>query len=99
MIVSADLRTTLLGLLAQRGPSKTICPSEVARALSPKNWRELMPAVREVGVELVAEGQIVAQQRGQMVDPKTVRGPIRYGQAESAVGNRGDAETVSGSDG
>lgn len=99
MIVSADLRATLLGLLAHRGSNKTICPSEVARALSPKNWRELMPAVREVGVELVAEGQIVARQRGQVVDPKTVRGPIRYGQAERAVGKHGDEETVSGNDG
>jgi hypothetical protein len=36
MTVSPDLRATLLSLLAQRGPDKTIYPSEVARALSPK---------------------------------------------------------------
>lgn len=89
MTVSADVRTTLLGLLAQRGPDKTICPSEVARALSPENWRELMPAVREVGAELVAEGEIVVRQQGQVVDPKTAKGPIRYGQASGAAGERG----------
>ncbi|MBD1875771.1 DUF3253 domain-containing protein [Nodosilinea sp. FACHB-131] len=88
MTVSADLRTTLLGLLAQRSPDKTICPSEVARTLSPENWRELMPAVREVGAELVAEGEIVVRQQGQVVDPKTARGPIRYGQASGAAGER-----------
>jgi Protein of unknown function (DUF3253) len=75
------LRATLLDLLAQRGPGKTICPSEVARALSPHDWRELMPAVRAMGVELVAEGQIVVRQKGQVVDPKIAQGPIRYGQA------------------
>ncbi|MBD2114870.1 MULTISPECIES: DUF3253 domain-containing protein [Cyanophyceae] len=99
MTVSADLRATLLGLLAQRGPSKTICPSEVARALSHEDWRELMPAVREVGVELAAEGEIVVRQRGQVVDPKTARGPIRYGQAKRAAGDRRDEGIVSQSDG
>lgn len=96
MTVSVDLRATLLRLLAQRGPGRTICPSEVARALSPENWRELMPAVREVGAELVAEGEIVVRQQGQVVNPKTARGPIRYGQASSAAGERGDGETVFG---
>jgi ribosomal protein L27 len=52
-----------------------------------------MSAVRKVGVELVAEGEIVVRQQGQVVDPKTVRGPIRYGQANSAAGERGEEET------
>lgn len=83
MTVSSDLRTTLLSLLAQRGLGKTICPAEVARALGREDWRELMSAVREVGVELAAEGQIVVRQQGQIVDPKTAKGPIRYGQAKA----------------
>jgi Protein of unknown function (DUF3253) len=99
MTASSDLRTTLLGLLNQRGPGKTICPSEVARALSPEDWRELMPTVREIGVELAAEGQIVVRQRGQVVNPKTARGPIRYGLANSAADRRGHEEPVSGSEG
>ncbi|MEO1069202.1 MAG: DUF3253 domain-containing protein [Cyanobacteria bacterium J06638_6] len=82
MTVSADsIRTTILKLLEHRGPDKTICPSEVARALSAEAWRELMPAVRATGIDLVAEGHIVATQKGQVVEPKTVKGPIRYGQA------------------
>lgn len=99
MTASSDLRTTLLGLLAERGPGKTICPSEVARALSPEAWRELMPAVRELGIKLAAEGQIVVRQRGQVVDPKTARGPIRYGQAKHTADRRGNKEPVSGSEG
>lgn len=97
MTVSSDLRAILLGLLAQRGPDKTICPSEVARACDREDWRELMSAVREIGIELAAEGQIVVRQRGQVIDPKTARGPIRYSQASRAAG--GDEDTVSESDG
>lgn len=82
---SDRIRTTLLALVAQRGPTKTLCPSEVARALSAEGWRELMPAVRQVGCALAATGHIVVTQRGQVVDPKTVTGPIRYRQGAIAI--------------
>ncbi|MGG6241156.1 DUF3253 domain-containing protein [Nodosilinea sp. AN01ver1] len=83
MSISADkIRTTLLALVQQRRPDKTLCPSEVARALSAEQWRDLMPAVREVGIELAAQGQIVVTQKGQVVDPRTAKGPIRYGQGK-----------------
>jgi hypothetical protein len=39
-----------------------------------------MPAVREAGAELAGQGQIVVTQKGQVVDPQTAKGPIRYGQ-------------------
>lgn len=67
-----------MSLVKMRGPAKTICPSEVARALGPGNWRSLMPQVRAVGVALVNAGQIVVMQKGQVVDLTTVKGPIRY---------------------
>ncbi|PSN12121.1 DUF3253 domain-containing protein [filamentous cyanobacterium CCT1] len=76
------IRATLLDLVAQRGPDKTICPSEVARILSPGDWRSLMPTVRAIAQELEAEGHIVVTQKGQVVDPKHARGPIRYRQAK-----------------
>ena len=81
MTLSTDaIRTALLDWVAQRGPDKTLCPSEVARALSAEDWRNLMPAVRAIATDLVNEGRIVVTQKGQIVDPKTARGPIRYGQ-------------------
>ena len=67
---------TILKLAAARAP-KTICPSEVARALSPEDWRPHMPAVREAAQRLVDAKQIVCTQRGKPVDPTTARGPIR----------------------
>ncbi len=68
----------IIGLLLRRGEGKTICPSEVARALYPDQWREEMPRVRTVGRELVKEGKIVVTQAGQEVDPDEARGAIRY---------------------
>jgi len=78
--VSSDgLREIILQLLRQRGPGKTICPSEVARVADPGNWSPLMPVVRETAARLVAENHLVVTQRGQSVDPRTARGPIRLG--------------------
>ncbi|WP_298429951.1 DUF3253 domain-containing protein [uncultured Jannaschia sp.] len=57
---------------AARAP-KTICPSEVARALA-EDWRPLMPRVRAVAGTMP---EVVATQRGDPVDPVTARGAIR----------------------
>ena len=68
----------ILDLLARRGPGKTICPSEAARALGGGDgFRPLMPLVREAASELVADGRIEVTQRGELVDLATARGPIR----------------------
>ena len=48
----AAIEQAILALLAERAPGKTICPSEVARALAQDNeaqWRPMMPAVRSAG--------------------------------------------------
>jgi hypothetical protein len=72
------IRQDILDKVRARGLEKTICPSEVARALGGEEWRSLMPVVRSVGAELVQSGDIQATQRGQAVDPLNVRGPIRF---------------------
>ena len=74
-----DIRAALLSLAEARAPG-TLCPSEVARALS-ADWRALMPAVRGVAAALQGSGAIVVTQKGQPVDPLTAKGPIRLGFA------------------
>lgn len=71
------IRKALLELAAQREEGKTFCPSEVARGLAPKNWRPLMPQVREVAAALVKSGKLRCTQRGQEADPVKAKGPIR----------------------
>ena len=74
---------SLRRLCAARGPEKSICPSEVARALTkdPVEWRALMPAVRSVAAALQKRGEIRILQRGQDVDPETARGAVRLALA------------------
>jgi hypothetical protein len=73
----ADLRAAILGLLAQRDPGKTICPSDAARAVAGDRFRPLMQPTRDVAAELVAEGRIEVTQKGEVVDLASARGPIR----------------------
>jgi hypothetical protein len=73
----AQLRATILDLLERRGPGKTICPSDVARALAGDRFRPLMDPVRAAAAELVDEGEIEVTQRGEVVDLARARGPIR----------------------
>ncbi|XP_037775873.1 LOW QUALITY PROTEIN: exocyst complex component 5-like [Penaeus monodon] len=77
----ALIRSKIIELVQARGVRKTVCPSEVARALSPKAWRDLMPAVRKIGAQLVKEGLILVTQRGTIVDLATAQGPVRFGLA------------------
>ena len=72
------IAAVLGALAAARGAGRSFCPSEAARRLS-ADWRPLMPAVRRVAAGMVAEGALVATQRGRPVDPTRARGPIRLG--------------------
>ncbi len=68
-------------LCEARGPGKTVCPSEVARALEAGEaaWRALMPEVREVAVALAREGRIAVYRKGRVVSDPEAGGPIRLG--------------------
>ncbi len=80
-VPSSEKKRIALGILAilqKRGDPKSICPSEVARALYPENWRDAMPWVREVGVTLRNEGKIQITQKGEVIHGNTWKGPIRF---------------------
>jgi len=70
------LQARILELLAARGPGKTICPSDVLPADEKQNAAR-MEEVREAARGLVARGEIVITQHGEVVDPDRLRGPIR----------------------
>lgn len=71
------LAAAILELLAQRRPGASICPSEVARAEAPDDWRPLMPRVREAAARLAAAGRLRVTQGEHTVDARTARGPLR----------------------
>lgn len=72
-----EFEPLILALLDKRAAGATICPSEVARAHSPDDWRGMLEAVRRAARRLVAKGEVVITQKGQVVDPSTAKGPIR----------------------
>lgn len=79
------IEETMLRLAAERGAGKTICPSEVARALGgphPDGWGPLMQPVRRVAVRLAHEGRIAILRKGRPVDPDDFRGIYRLALPE-----------------
>lgn len=72
-----DVAKKILELVRRRGKDKTICPSEVARALDEQDWRPLMKDVRREAAELARKGRIDVLQKGKVVDIARARGAIR----------------------
>lgn len=76
-------------LLSSREFPKTICPSEIARAISAtelnslgvSEWRDLMPEVREMLWKMRERGEVEILQRGGLLPESTelqnIKGPIR----------------------
>ncbi|MCJ2013444.1 DUF3253 domain-containing protein [Methylobacterium sp. J-076] len=88
------IEETMLRLATERGAGKTICPSEVARALGgphSEGWGPLMQPVRRVAVRLAHEGRIAILRKGRPVDPDDFRGIYRLALPEA------DGESGAGS--
>ena len=78
------MAATILRLCAERGPGRSICPSEVARALAgtdEKRWRLLMHPVRETAFHLAREGRIQVLRKGRPIAPEQAHGVIRLALA------------------
>ena len=72
-----DPRRTILRLVAERGPDKTICPSEAARAIGGAEWREAMPAIHAAAKALAEEGAVELRQGGAPCGTEGIVGPYR----------------------
>ena len=72
------LEAAVVALSSQRGPEKTICPSDAARAVGGEDWRSQMDLAREVARALAKEGRVEVLQQGERLDPEGEwRGPVR----------------------
>ena len=89
------LRPHIDHLLSSRDYPKTICPSEVPRALTAaelkacgtSDWRSLMPAVRDILWNMREKGEVEILQKGsvlpQSIESGDVKGPIRARKVSS----------------
>ena len=72
-----NIKRTIIAMATQRAPDKTVCPSEIARALFPGDWRMHMDEVRASAIDLQREGKVAITQNGQPVDVEHIKGPVR----------------------
>jgi len=84
---AAQIEETMIALVEKRGEGKTICPSEVARAIAgehPDAWGRLMQPIRKVAVRLTKEGRVAIMRKGKPADPDDFKGVYRIGPARPA---------------
>ena len=85
----AAIRAEILRQTSTRGPDRSICPSEVARALAGGDdgpWRPLMAPVRRAAAELARAGRIEILRKGKPVPPEAMRGVVRLRAAGARAG-------------
>ncbi len=73
----------MLAIVHERGPERTACPSEAARAVAgdhPDQWGPLMQPARRIAVSLMKQGRIVITRKGRVVDPDEFKGVYRISQ-------------------
>lgn len=71
------ITAAMLQIATKRGPEKSLCPTDVARAVSAENWRPLLGAVRKVAADLARQGKIEILRKGKPINPDEMRGVIR----------------------
>jgi len=74
---AAQVEAAILRLVTAAGPTASISPEDVAKALAPETWRSLLAAVRQHAVRLMQQGRIDILRKGKAVTAAEVRGVIR----------------------
>jgi uncharacterized NAD(P)/FAD-binding protein YdhS len=93
-----DIRDEIFRLLLSLKRGESICPTDAARNFGAK-WRQLMPHVREVVVDMARDGQIEVTMRGQVVDVDEVdiedaKGPLRVRLVTQKPEDQSDSEDL-----
>lgn len=75
-----DAREATLALLASRAEGATVCPSEVARAVTFETgeWRDAMPEVQAAVDQMVSDGLVRLSWKGRRLTTRA--GPYRIGR-------------------
>ncbi|HEX8666596.1 MAG TPA: DUF3253 domain-containing protein [Beijerinckiaceae bacterium] len=87
-----EIEARILSALAERGPDRTVGPTDVARALAgdrPDQWGPLMPPIRRAAVKLMKAGRLVILRKGRPVDPDDFKGVYRLALAGAPSGTGG----------
>lgn len=72
------LEEEIIKLLIERGRTKSICPSEIARLIDPDDFKKHMEDIRCAGRRLVLQDKILITQKNKEVDSLNFKGPVRF---------------------
>ena len=75
--MSAAIEETLLAMLADLAPGKSLDPAQVARTVQPERWQRVLPQVRATAVGLARQGRVVITRHGKPADPDRFKGVYR----------------------
>lgn len=75
--MSDPIEAEIFDQLSKRDPGKSICPSEVDKAIAPDRWQREMGKVRAVATGLARQGRLVITKKGKPVNPEAFKGVIR----------------------
>lgn len=85
----SSIETVLVAQCAALGTTKTICPSDAAKALAALRgetglaWQHWLMPVRRAAVAMALAGTLVIYRKGKPVDPQDFRGVYRIGLPRS----------------
>ena len=72
------ISATIRALLSGRTAGASICPSDVARVVGGKTWRQLLSLVRAVAVTMAATNELDICRAGRPVRTRQTEGVLRY---------------------
>lgn len=73
----SPIEETILALLADAPPGKSIDPMHVARAIQPERWQKVLGQVRSTAIGMARQGAVVILRHNKPADPSTFKGVYR----------------------
>ena len=73
----SPIEETILALLADAAPGKSIDPMHLARAIQPERWQRALGQVRSTAIGMARAGQVVILRHNKPADPDTFKGVYR----------------------
>ncbi len=78
------VRAAILELTEACKVGKSVTPTQVAQAVSPKHWKKLLSEVKAEAVRLAKGGTITILRKGKPVDSDNFKGLYRIGRTPEA---------------
>jgi hypothetical protein len=73
----SPIEETILALLADTAPGKSIDPMHVARVIQPERWQRALGQVRSTAIGMARQGTVVILRHNKPADPSTFKGVYR----------------------